>query len=448
MPNPITRRGFLVAGAVAATAIAGTNALIGAETQVGTNAAAGAGPASTQAARKLNIAIVGVGGRGADHVRETAEIANANIVALCDVDVNNLVQAARKIPGAAVFVDFRDMLEQQKNLEAVIVATPDHTHAVVTAAALHAGKHVYCEKPLAHTVREVRAITELAAQTKRVTQLGIQIHSLDNYRRVVELIQAGAIGTVSNVHIWNNRSIAAANPAEVAPPAALNYDRWLGPVPFRPFHPDFHPFGWRRRWSFGSGLLGDIGCHLMDVAFWALDLKYPTRIEATGEPLSDDACPQWIIATYDFATSSGAPVKLTWYDPPKTPPALSSWKLDAKFAGEGVVFVGDQGALYTNYDQHVLLPQEKFKTYQPPPKRIASSPGHKNIWIDACLKNDPTLTDAPFSYGGPLSEAALLGTVAFRAQKALEWDAVAMRFKNAPEAEKLLGYEFRAGWTL
>jgi predicted dehydrogenase len=398
----------------------------------------------------LNIGIVGVVHRGFDHVKEIHALPTANIVALCDVDANHLVHGARYVTAAKTYVDFRDMLKHPE-LEAVVVSTPDHTHAQITAAALRAGKHVYCEKPLTHTVAEARAITELAAKSNLCTQLGIQIHAMDNYRRVVELIRAGAIGQVEEVHIWNNRTNRPAEGQQVPPPAALNYGLWLGPVPPMPFKSDYHPYNWRRYWAFGEGMLGDIGCHLMDIAFWALDLKYPTRISAEGGPkLDDEVTAEWIVATYDFPARGDKPaVTMTWYDPPKTPPMLSQWNLPPKFAGEGVMFIGEDGRmLFTNYGQHLLLPETTFASYTRPPQTIPKSPGHQAEWIDACLKNDPSATSTPFSYGGPLSETALLGTIAYRAQKPLEWDAAKMKFPNAPDAEKLLAREYRDGWTL
>jgi predicted dehydrogenase len=404
---------------------------------------------ATAPSRKLNLALVGVGGRGMDHVREIKRIDLANVVAICDVDAARLVDAARIYTNATPYVDFRDAINRP-DVEAVLVATPDHTHAVITAAALRAGKHVYCEKPLAHTVAEVRAITKLAAETKRVTQLGIQIHALDNYRRVVEWIRAGTIGRVAEVHIWNHRTHRPVDLKFVPPPASLNYDLWLGPVAAQPFRRDYHPYNWRRYLQFGEAMLGDIFCHLADVAFWALDLKYPTRITADGGPRSEELCPEWNTVTYDFpARGADRPaVRLTWYDPPKRPPMLEQWKLDPKFQGEGVMFVGEHGQLYANYSQHVLLPQEKFATTPPPPKSIPSSSGHQREWIEACLKNDPLAVGAPFSYGGPLSEAALLGLVAFRANKPLEWDAPNLKIPNYPDAEQLLSYRYRDGWSL
>jgi predicted dehydrogenase len=256
---------------------------------------------------------------------------------------------------------------------------------------------------------------------------------------------------VSEVHLWNNRKNRTAGAKDAPVPSTLNYDLWLGPVPAMPFKSDYHPYNWRRYWAFGSGMLGDIGCHLMDVAFWALDLKYPTRISAEGGPaLDDDVTAEWIVATYDFPARGEKPaVKMTWYDPPKTPPMLSQWNLPPNLAGEGVMFIGEGGRmLFTNYGEHALLPQAQFANFTRPPQTIPKSPGHQAEWIDACLNGDPSATSTPFSYAGSLTEAALLGTIAYRAQKPLEWDAANLRFTNAPDAEKLLSREYREGWSL
>ena len=397
--------------------------------------------------RQLNVGVIGVGGQGAGHVRNLANTPTAKVVALCDVDVNHLVHAARICTDAKVYVDFRDMLRHPE-LHAVLISTPDHTHAVMCAAALRAGKHVYCEKPLTHTVAEARAITDLAQQSGLVTQLGIQMHAPDNFRRVVELLRAGAIGTVRDVHIWHQRERGKIDTSEAPPPATLNYDLWLGPVPPRPYKASFHPFYWRQWWAFGTGMLGDIGCHLMDAAFWALDLKYPTRVSTQGAGLSDEFTAEWTIATYEFpARGEMPPVKLTWYDHPQVPPDRAQWPLDPKYL-EGVMFIGEQGMLFTNLWEHMLLPQEKFASYERPPQTIASSPGHMQEWIDASLANDPAAVSAPFAYGGPLTECALLGTVAFRAQQSLEWDAANLRIPNAPDAERFLADPYRPGWEL
>ena len=450
----MTRRRFLQSSAVATGAVVAASTASAQEKQAKQaskpDAKAQATTAATTQAKKLNIGIVGVMHQGWYHLEIIKGLANANIAAVCDVDVRPLVRAARAIPTAEVFVDFRDMLKM-KELDAVLVATPDHTHAVIAGAALRAGKHVYCEKPLCHTVRETRALTDLAKQSKLVTQMGIQIHAMDNYRRVVELIQAGAIGPVREVHIWNERSHRPHNPKQIKPPATFDYDLWLGPAAERPLEADFHPYNWRRRWAFGSAMLGDIACHLMDVAFWSLDLKHPTRVTSSGAPKDDDICTEWNVATYEFpARDEKPPVKMTWYDPPKVPPMRDQWKLPDGLKNEGVMFIGDAGMLCTNYGEHRLLPEEKFKDFKRPPQTIRPSAGHQAEWINACLANDPAMCGAPFSYGGPLTETALLGVAAFRAAagKPLDWDATSMRFTNAPEADQFLGYQYRDGWSI
>jgi predicted dehydrogenase len=334
----------------------------------------------------------------------------------------------------------------------VLIAVPDHSHAVLTAAALHAGKHVYCEKPLTRTIREARAIVDLAAKTGLVTQMGIQIHSFDNYRRVVEIIQSGAIGQVAEVQIWNNRHNPPADTTVIDPvPTTFNYDLWLGPMAMRPLLKGYHPYNWRRFWPFGSALLGDIGCHLMDPAFWALDLKYPSKITCSSSPMSGEITPEWTMAHFEFpARGEKPPVKLSWYDPPNKPEDFEALapQLSDKLKGEGILFIGENGMLCTDYTEHRLLPQEKFKDFKAPTTRLAHSPGHQLEWVNACLKNDPSAASAPFAYGALLTETVMLGTIALRTGKTLEWDAEKMKFRDCPEADAMLGYDYRPGWTL
>jgi predicted dehydrogenase len=292
-------------------------------------------------------------------------------------------------------------------------------------------------------VSELRALVKIADETKAITQTGIQIHSLDNYRRVVERIQDGVIGKVSEVHIWNNRFQRAYNTEPASPPATLDYDLWSWPLKKRAFQRSFHPYSWREFKHFANGLLGDVGSHFFDVAFWALDLKYPTKITADGGPRAVDLCAVWNRVTYEFPT-----VKLEWYDPPTKPAAMPSWKLQDKWQGEGIMFIGDKGMLYTNYSEHALLPEGTFKEFKPATSRIASSPGHQAEWINACLKGDQKLATTPFSYGALLAETALLGAVAFYANKPLEYDAANMKFPKEPDAEKFLHSKYREGFTL
>jgi predicted dehydrogenase len=452
LPNDLTRRRFLQSSAVATGAVVAASTVSAQAKKPDAKAQATTTAAATTQAKKLNVGLVGLTNQGSYHLGIIKDLPNANIAAICDVDVRPLVRAARALPAAEVFVDFRDMLKM-KDLDAVLIATPDHTHAVIAGAALRAGKHVYCEKPLCHTVRETRTLTDLAKQSKRVTQMGIQIHALDNYRRVVELIRAGAIGPVREVHIWHARTRRAPDRRQITPPATFDYDLWLGPAPQRPLEADFHPYNWRRRWAFGSGMLGDIGCHLLDIAFWSLDLTRPTRVTCSGAPKDDDLCADWNIATYEFPARGDdgkPPVTLVWYDPPKVPPRRDDWKLPPGLKDEGVMFIGDAGMLCTDYREHRLLPEEKFKDFNRPPQTIEKSPGHQAEWINACLANDPAMCGAPFGYGGLLTETALLGVAAFRAApgKSLDWDATGMRFTHAPEADRFLGYDYREGWSI
>ena len=400
---------------------------------------------------RLDIAVIGVNRRGAANIEE---IQKQNIVALCDVDEKSLDDAAKRFPRAAKYVDYRKMLESGKEkFDAVLVACADHHHVPASVMAMRLGKHVYCEKPLAHNVYEARLAAETARKYKRVTQMGIQIHAGSNYRRVVELIQSGAIGPVSEVHVFIDKvwSPYGDPPRQEEPvPAGLHWDLWLGPAAERPYQTNIQPANWRKWWDFGNGTLGDMGCHYMDLPFWALDLRHPTRVSAEGPPVDPEGTPHWIRVTYDFpARGEMPPVKMTWYDGQNRPPEkVKEWELLPTWKN-GVVFVGTEGRyLFADYTQRRLFPARTFAQFQPPPKTIPDSVGHHNEWVRACKANDPTKTSCSFDYGGPLSETVLLGNVAFRTGKALEWDAAKLRATNAPEAEKFLRREYRKGWEL
>lgn len=398
----------------------------------------------------LNIGVVGVGGRGYYNLMElSSENAPANIVGLCDVDDRALAEAGKLLP-AGVFScnDFRELVARP-DVDAVLCATPDHTHAWVTLAALRAGKHVYCEKPLAHSMEETRLVSETARQMNRVTQMGIQIHAKENYRRVVELIRAGVIGTVKEVHVFVTNKWAADGPARPGtPPAGLHYDLWLGGVPPLPYSPDYVPQAWRCWWAFGEGTLGDMGCHHLDLPFWALGLGAPTSVRAEGPPPDADRTPPWLIVHYEFpARGSAPPVKLTWYDGGKRPAELLA-DLGLERWSHGVLFVGSEGSLIADYDRHKLAPDEKFQGFKPPAATIAPSAGHHHEWVAACLAEKPEASLCNFNYSGPLTEAVLLGCIAHRTGKTLEWDAAKMKIANAPEAEQLLRLRYRDGWKL
>jgi predicted dehydrogenase len=431
MRNPISRRTFLASTAVAAAA--STNLFSAPSTQP----------------PKINVGLVGVGGRGYGNLWELSKSPNANIAALCDVDSTSLQTAAASFPSAKTFTDFRDLLHHP-NLDAVLIGTADHTHAVITAAALRAGKHVYCEKPLCHTISELRAITALANETHLVTQLGVQNHAQPNVRHVIELIQSNVIGPVHDVHIWHNRVRKAFKTDEAPIPSSLNYDLWLGPAAMRPFRLGYHPYSWRNWWDFGNAELGDQSCHFLDIVFSALKLTHPTRIESIGtEPPKDDIVCDHIISTFNYPSRGDQPpVTLHWYDNPAKPQALPDWKLPPELASEGLMFIGDAGMLCTNFKHHLLLPEDKFAAKELPAPTNPKPPEHHQDWLNACLKNDPTAATSGFTHGALLTEASILGTLAYRAGKPLEWDPDSLKFTNFPESERFLGYTYRDGWKL
>ena len=392
---------------------------------------------------KLNIGVVGVAGRGAGNLKG---VSGENIVALCDVSTGNLAGAAHKFPKATTYSDFRKMLEQ-KDLDAVVCSTPDHTHAIVGVSALKSGRHLYCEKPLAHTVSEVRAMTEVARKHKRVTQMGNQIHAGDNYRRVVELVQGGAVGAVKEVHVWSSASYGNINlsAADAPIPKGLDYDLWLGPLPYRPFRKEYAPFAWRNFWIFGGGTLADFWCHYADLAHWALDLSHPLTVHSQVGKARPERVTAAMRVEYTYpARGKMPPVKLTWYQGGERPPGLNLKKGQFNSA---VLFVGDKGKLISNYGRHELWPAEQFKGFKAPPKTIPDSIGHHAEWIKACKEGGRSTSD--FSYSGPLSECALLGIVSHRVgNKKLDWDWKNMKAKGHPEADRYIQHQYRSGWAL
>ena len=404
--------------------------------------------ASRSPNEKLNIGVIGAGGRGA---ADTAGVSGSeNIVALADVNEKNLDGAAKNFPQAKKYFDWRELVEQ-KGLDAVIVATTDHTHALATVAAMRHGLSVYCEKPIGHSVHEARVVREtyLANKDKIATQQGTQIHATDNYRRVVELVQGGAIGPVREAHVWCSRVGPCPKRPEDKPevPKNIHWDLWLGPAPQRPYHPSY--FGgcmaWEQRWDFGNGCIGDMGSHLIDLPFWALKLGHPLTAEAEGDVKSDESYPHWLKARWEHpARGDMPPVKLFWYDGvqrPESPPGqdLQKW-------GIGVLFKGDNGMLVADYGRYVLLPEDKFKGFKAPPQTIPRSLGHYREWIQGCKTGSPTLCN--FDYAGLLVENNLLGTVAFRVGKKLTWDAEKLKAVDCPEADRFIRRQYREGWTI
>jgi len=404
------------------------------------------GRAQTRSANeKLGIAIIGVAGQGEYNLNNV--FASETIVALCDVDENRAAAARNRFPKATFHTDFRRLFDQ-KDIDAVVISTPDHTHAPATVMALKAGKHVYCEKPLTHSVYEARVVAETAVKMKRATQMGTQIHAGPNYRRVVELIKSGAIGPVREAHCWVGGAwVGADRPQDTPPiPAGLHYDLWLGPAPYRPYHPTYMPANWRGWWDFGGGTLGDMGCHHMDLAYWALDLTHPLTVEAEGPPVHPESAPPWLRVRYEYpARGSQPPVRLTWWHGEKNrPPQFAEGKLPEW--GNGTLFVGEKGMLLADYDKHVLLPQKDFEGFKRPDPFIPNSIGHHNEWIRACKTGSPTTCN--FTYSGALTEAVLLGNVAYRSGKKLQWDPKHLKITNAPDAERFLRREYREGWAL
>lgn len=393
---------------------------------------------------KLNIGVVGVGNRGAEDLEA---VAGENIVALCDVERGYLLAASKLHPGAHLYADFRDMLLCEQ-LDAVVVATPDHTHAVATAAALHAGLDVYCEKPLTHTVAEARFIANLARKKRAVTQMGTQIHAYENYHRVVEIVQAGSIGPVREVHVFCNGKTwsGGERPTDRPPvPETLRWDLWLGPAPERPYNPTYLPANWRRWWDFGGGTLSDMACHYMDLAFWALELRHPVTIAAEGPPVNPETAPPGLVVHYQFPARGDRPVcKVSWYDGASKPAVLAT--LGLSDWEDGVLFIGDRGHLIADYDKWKIGPAERFASFTPPAPTIPVSIGHHREWIEACKDRGPTTCN--FDYSGALTETVLLGNVAYRAGKKLEWDAEKLVVTNAPEAQRFIDPPYRSGWTL
>jgi predicted dehydrogenase len=377
----------------------------------------------------------------------------------------NLLKAAEKAPKAKKFRDFRKLYDTLKDgeFDAVVVSSTEHTHAFATLPALERKKHVYCEKPLTHNLREARRIMEAAKKANVATQMGTQIHAGSNYRRVVELIQGGVIGSVREAHVWVSRAWGhqseedakrhhdivwtAERPKEEMPvPAGLDWDLWLGPAPRRPFTNVYVPGPkWYRWWDFGGGTMSDLGAHWIDLPFWALKLDAPRIVEASGPPPHPELAPASMSATFHYGPRGDMPeVKVTWYQGTLKPGVWKEGKIPQW--GDGALFIGSRGMLLSDYFKHVLLPEKEFADFKRPARSIADSIGHHAEWLRACKTGSPTT--CPFRYSGLLTESNHLGNIEYRTGKRLEWDAKTMRIRNAPQAEHLLGREYRKGWEL
>jgi predicted dehydrogenase len=408
---------------------------------------------------KLGIAGIGVGGMGAANLKALEE---ESIVALCDVDPGYAAETVKRYPKARFYTDYRALLDKEKGVDAVVIATPDHTHAVITMAALRAGKHVYTQKPLTHDVWEARQLALAAEASKLTTQMGIQGHSGEGIRLVVEWVRAGLIGEVREVDAWCDLSYYpwghaywsskwGERPADTPVlPSGLAWDLWIGPVPFRPYHPAYHPMVWRCWWDFGVGMMGDRGAHTLDAAVWALGLDAPETVEATSLGLNPETHPLSAIVTYHFPARGGRPpVKLTWYEGTRAPrhEALEDGR---KMPEEGgLVFKGTKGLVMCGVygDSPRLVPESLMRDAERPERSIPRIEGsHEQDWARACKTGEKA--GAAFEYAGPLTEICLLGNVAKRLDTRIAWDAANLRVTNVPEAEALIRRPYRPGWNL
>jgi predicted dehydrogenase len=410
-------------------------------------------PGRPSANEKLNIAGVGVGGMGAGDIRR---VPGENIVAVCDVDAHLAARAAKPFPAAKVYSDFREMLATHNDIDAVMIATPDHSHAVVTKTALKMGKHVFCQKPLTHSVLEAVEVAKTAKQANVATQMGNQGQAGEGARLVCEYIWSGALGEVREIHSWSNRRPdisprGVRRPTETPPvPEHLNWDLWIGPSPMRPYHPCYHPFAWRGWWDFGTGVLGDIGCHNLSAAFKALDLGWPESVKACSThwnappEVKNETAPLASIVTFRFAATANRPeILIKWYDGGMMPPLPKEVGTKNIFANDGTLIVGDEGMLLGAQ----LLPEAKATALGPPPKKLARSPGHYREWTDACRGGTPAGSNF-VDHAGLLAAVVLLGNIALRTGEKLYWDPDNLRFKNSDAANALLQPPYREGWTL
>lgn len=456
MTEKQTRRGFLRtaagAGAVASSLLILPKNVLG-------------GAAEKAASGKINLAGIGLGGRGYGLLKQLA--GGHNVVALCEVDDRNAAAAQKEWPAAKRHRDFRRMFDVQQDIDAVVIATPDHQHFAMAMRALKAGKHVYCEKPLTHTVQEARALAAAARESKVATQMGNQGNAGEGVRIIQEWLEDGAIGAVREVQAWTNKPECPQGinrPADRPPvPAGLDWDLWLGPAPERPYHPAYLPFVWRAWWAFGSCALGDMACHVLNTPWRALKLGLPVSVEAYQNRCTDETGPLSSIIYFEFpARGSNPPVRLTWHDGGMMPPRPLEMPDDDYRLGdnEGCLFLGETGKIMCSCygDNPRLLPIEKMKQYGLGRKRIARSPGHGEEWF-AAIKGGPQ-AGSHFEHAAVLTEVVQLGNVAIRTSARvlaerkqngypvkILWDAKNGKVTNIPEANQFLQTEYRPGWV-
>jgi predicted dehydrogenase len=419
------------------------------------------GPRQVPPSEKVNIAGVGIGGQGGHDINQFKD---QNIVALCDVDAAHAAHMFRQFPNARRYVDFRKMLDElDKDIDGVVVGTPDHLHAIVSMAAIKRDKHVYCEKPLTHTVLEAKKLAQATREHGVATQMGNQGQASEETRLVCETIWDGAIGQVREVHIWTDRPLHGIDKwywpqgvdrpkGEDPIPDTLDWDLWVGPAPMRPYKKRvYNPFVWRGWWDFGTGALGDIGCHTMDPAFRALKLGYPISVEACCTLVNNETYPVASRVTYEFgARGDMAPVKLHWYDGGMKPPRPPELEDGRKWDTNGQLYVGDKGKMLGCR----LIPESRRRDYGKPPQKLERSPGHYKEWVIACKGGKPAGSNFP-DHAGILAQVVLMGNIAIRPalkQKLLStklfWDAEQFKFSNMPEANQYLTKEYRQGWGI
>ena len=403
---------------------------------------------------KLNVAFIGSGGQAGFSLEH---LADHNIVALCDVDERRAAGAFERFPKAQRFRDYRRMLDQMdRQIDAVVVATPDHTHAPASIRAMQLGKHVYCEKPLTWCIEEARSMAETAKRHNVATQMGTQGMAMDGARAGIEVLRAGAIGPVREMHVWTDRAEGwwpqgVDRPGETPPvPKGLDWDSWLGVAPPRPYHPAYVPFMWRGWVDFGTGAIGDMGIHNAAMAWVGLKLGLPRSVEVVATSgINRETFPAWSSLRLEFpARGPLPPVTMHWYDGGKLPSAgLIS---GGEVAKNGAILVGEQGTMYsiewTGADWR-LFPEDKFRDYQVPQPSQPRSPGHHAEWIAAC-KGGPAAFCNFIDFAAPLTEVMLLGNLALRARQKIEWDAELMRANGCPEADELIRREYRKGWDV
>lgn len=423
------------------------------------------GPGQIPPSERLRVAGIGCGGMGGGDIATVSKL-GATMVALCDVDEARAAGTFNAHPQARRYKDFREMIDKEaKNIDAVTVGTPDHIHAVATMAAIRAGKHVYCQKPLTHTLRECREVTRAAKAAGVITSMGNQGHASEGSRLTNEWIQAGVIGDVREVHCWSDRAgrlwkQGIGRPTDTpAVPATLDWNLWLGPVKERPYHPVYAPVGWRGWWDFGTGAMGDMGCHIIDHPVWALQLGPPTTVESRttldgtfldGGKMNEETFPVAAMMYFEFpARGPLPPVRMAWYDGGLMPPAPAELPAGQRLPDNGVLYIGSKGKMYhsSHGGMPQLLPGSLKEAAAAVPKTMVRSPGHYEEWVEGCKSGRQPM--ASFAYAGPMTETALLGVLSLRAPGTrLEWDSEQLQVKNAPELNRYVHTEYRSGWTL